>query len=342
MITLRKMESGDISAGLHLCRAHGWNQLSSDLELFLQLSPDGCRVAVEEAKIVGTVTTVSYESRFSWIGMVLVDPAYQRKGIGRQLLLEALDILKQEETIKLDATPAGREVYIKLGFVDEYPLSRMLATAPALPTPAGPMVPVQPTVPMQPIALADPTAPIQPIAPADPIAPGQPIAPASLPVNPGPTLANPGSAKVRPVQRHDLSSIAAFDRKIFGADRRTLLEWMWTGAPESCFLAEEEEEILGYCLGRYGHNYTQIGPVIARDRLIAQGLVAAAITAHAGSLMHDRPLIIDTPHHDLQWLAWLGATGFAVQRPFMRMYLGLNHFKGVQQNQFAIAGPEFG
>ena len=59
MITLRKMESGDIPAGLHLCRAHGWNQLSPDLELFLRLSPDDCRVAVDESKIVGTVTTVS-------------------------------------------------------------------------------------------------------------------------------------------------------------------------------------------------------------------------------------------------------------------------------------------
>ena len=224
--------------------------------------------------------------------MVLVDPAYQRQGIGRQLLLEALEILSREETIKLDATPAGREVYMKLGFIDEYPLSRMLATAPALPTPG-------------------------------------PIAPATLP-------ADPGSALVRPVQHHDLSSIAAFDRRIFGADRRTLLEWMWTGAPESCFLAKEEEEILGYCLGRHGHNYTQIGPVIARDRLIAQGLVAAAIAAHA------RPLIIDIPHHDYQWRTWLGAIGFAVQRPFMRMYRGANHFKGAPQNQFAIAGPEFG
>jgi ribosomal protein S18 acetylase RimI-like enzyme len=281
MITLRKMESGDIPAGLQLCRAHGWNQLSPDLELFLRISPDGCRVAIDEGKIVGTVTTVSYESRFSWIGMVLVDPAYQRRGIGRQLLLEALEILSREETIKLDATPAGREVYIKLGFIDEYPLSRMLATAPAVP-------------------------------------------------------ANHGSALVRPVQRHDLSSIAAFDRRIFGADRRGLLEWMWTGTPESCFLAEEGEEILGYCLGRNGHNYTQIGPVIAHDRLIAQGLVAAAIAAHA------KPLIIDTPHHDPQWRAWLEAIGFAVQRPFMRMYRGVNHFKGAPQIQFAIAGPEFG
>ncbi len=39
--------------------------------------------------------------------MVLVDPACRRLGIGIQLMQEALQILCGEETIKLDATPAG-------------------------------------------------------------------------------------------------------------------------------------------------------------------------------------------------------------------------------------------
>ena len=39
MITFRQMESADIPAGLSLCRAAGWNQLSRDWELFLRLSP---------------------------------------------------------------------------------------------------------------------------------------------------------------------------------------------------------------------------------------------------------------------------------------------------------------
>jgi hypothetical protein len=42
-----------------------------------------------------------------------------------QLLQESLAILNGDATLKLDATPAGREVYQKLGFVDEYQLKRM-------------------------------------------------------------------------------------------------------------------------------------------------------------------------------------------------------------------------
>ena len=130
MITFRRMSVEDIPAGLSLCRAAGWNQVANDWELFLKLSPDGCKVAVDETgQILGTVTTVNYQKHFSWIGMVLVDPARRRQGIGTKLLQQALSILQGEETVKLDATPAGREVYLKVGFNDEYSLNRLQLTS---------------------------------------------------------------------------------------------------------------------------------------------------------------------------------------------------------------------
>jgi GNAT superfamily N-acetyltransferase len=121
----REMRPADIAVGLELCRASRWNQLGRDWECFLKLSPTGCRVAVKDDRVIGTVATVRYQDRFSWVGMVLVDPAERRQGIGTQLLLEAFDILSDQAAIRLDATPAGREVYLKLDFVDEYRLSRM-------------------------------------------------------------------------------------------------------------------------------------------------------------------------------------------------------------------------
>jgi len=128
MIEYRIMKPADITAGLSLCRSAGWNQLARDWQIFLKLSPSGCYVA-ELERIVGTFTTVRYQNHFSWIGMVLVDPSKQRQGIGMQLMCEAMHFLQHESTIKLDATPAGREVYLKLNFVDEYPLSRMMIKA---------------------------------------------------------------------------------------------------------------------------------------------------------------------------------------------------------------------
>lgn len=130
MINFRLMTPDDIPAGLTLCRHAGWNQLAGDWELFLRTNPLGCKVAIDDSdQVIGTVTTIRYQKHFSWIGMVLVDTKFRRQGIGTKLLNEALKILKDEETIKLDATPVGREVYLPLGFVDEYPLSRMQLTS---------------------------------------------------------------------------------------------------------------------------------------------------------------------------------------------------------------------
>ena len=127
MIHYRKMTADDIDASLALCRSAGWNQLENDWKLFLDLTPGGSSVAIDEnGKVVGTAATIDYEDHFSWIGMVLVNPEKKRQGIGTQLLREALKTLEKQETAKLDATPAGREVYLKLGFVDEYTLSRMV------------------------------------------------------------------------------------------------------------------------------------------------------------------------------------------------------------------------
>jgi GNAT superfamily N-acetyltransferase len=121
----RDMTPADIAAGLALTRAARWNQTEREWELFLRLSPEGCRVAVMDERVIGTVATASYEDRFAWIGMVLVDPAERGQGIGARLMAEALDVLKDMPSIRLDATPAGHAVYQKLDFVDEYSLSRM-------------------------------------------------------------------------------------------------------------------------------------------------------------------------------------------------------------------------
>ncbi|HMV84183.1 MAG TPA: GNAT family N-acetyltransferase [Blastocatellia bacterium] len=130
-ICFRPMTTADIAAGLRLCRAAHWNQTARDWELFLRLSPQSCCVAVENERVIGTVATARYENRFSWIGMVLVDPDKRGQGVATRLMNEALGVLEEMPSIKLDATPAGHAVYRKLGFVDEYCLSRMEVVVPA-------------------------------------------------------------------------------------------------------------------------------------------------------------------------------------------------------------------
>lgn len=124
-VNLRLMQLADLPAVLELKDQAGWNQVPRDLERFLACSPSGCFVAEREGKVVGSVTTVRYEKKFAWIGMVLVDTEHRRQGIGRQLLEAAIECVGRDcKTIKLDATPDGKQVYDTLEFVDECPLER--------------------------------------------------------------------------------------------------------------------------------------------------------------------------------------------------------------------------
>jgi GNAT superfamily N-acetyltransferase len=117
----------DIPAGLRLCRLANWNQVAADWRFFLTSSPDGCRVAVDDSgRVIGTVATITYGRVFTWIGMVLVDPERRGAGIGTRLLHEALGAIGNATTPRLDATPAGRRVYVPLGFEEEYELQRMV------------------------------------------------------------------------------------------------------------------------------------------------------------------------------------------------------------------------
>lgn len=282
MIRYRLMTPADIPAGLSLCRSAGWNQISRDWELFLTLSPEGCLVAADDqGKVVGTVTTVRYADHFSWIGMVLVDREKQRQGIGIGLLRESLQVLHPEETVKLDATPAGREVYLKLGFMDEYRLSRM--------------------------HVAEVSA-----------------------------SALPASVTARPVNPGDVPALLGFDREVFGADRKPILEWLLNGGQQYAFMVGDKTRIRGYCFGRPGHNFTHIGPVISEDIDTAIQLVSAALRNCMG------PVVVDALHHTPEWIQWLSSMGFHEQRLLTRMYRGTNTWPGISEKQFAILGPEFG
>jgi len=131
-VVLRPMRVSDIDDGLRLCRLSGWNQVGRDWEQFLTLTPDGARVAEHNGRVVGTVATVKYGTRFGWIGMVLVDPIVRGRGIGTLLLDAALELLSDMPLVRLDATSAGHDLYVTRQFTEEGRILRLQASAPAL------------------------------------------------------------------------------------------------------------------------------------------------------------------------------------------------------------------
>jgi GNAT superfamily N-acetyltransferase len=126
LMEMRAMTKADIPGGMRLKNLAGWNQTSADWERFLEADEKGCFVLEIDGAVRGTAATISYQGRFAWVGMVLVDPEYRGRGIGTRLLercIEHLDSIRMP-SIKLDATPLGQPIYEKLGFATEYQIER--------------------------------------------------------------------------------------------------------------------------------------------------------------------------------------------------------------------------
>ena len=198
-------------------------------------------------------------------------------------IVDWFDKLQEVKSIKLDATPAGRPVYLKLGFKDEYTLYRMTNTSVSIKTRSE--VPV----------------------------------------------------KTGPMQAEDIPEVSAFDKKIFGADRAELIVSLYESYPELARLIKENNKITGFCLGRRGARFTQIGPVYASSSLGAIALIQSALDHLTGMAV-----VVDIPASKSELFGWLEGCGFISQRSFERMYLEKNPHPGILENQYLISGPELG
>jgi GNAT superfamily N-acetyltransferase len=123
---IRAMTPADLGFAMEVKRAAGWNQTEADWRAHLALDRDGCLVAELEGRRAGTAVLADYDGRFGWIAMVLVHPEHRRRGAGTALVRAARDRARDRglAQVRLDASPAGREVYLTLGFADQYELTR--------------------------------------------------------------------------------------------------------------------------------------------------------------------------------------------------------------------------
>ena len=122
---IRPLAVEDLDDALRLSTVAEWNQRLDDWRMLRRLAPAGAFAAVLDSRMVGTAIGIDYGA-FAWIAMMLVDPAYRGRGVGRCLLEAALDAAPSNVPIRLDATPMGRPLYQRYGFEDEAALSRLV------------------------------------------------------------------------------------------------------------------------------------------------------------------------------------------------------------------------
>ena len=286
-LPIRRLAERDLEDALRLSSTSGWNQQLEDWRMLRSLAPAGCFAALDGDAIVGTSMGIPY-GEFSWVAMMLVDPAYRGQGLGRRLLEAAVDAVPADRPVRLDATPLGRPLYESFGFVEESTLTRFTAS---------------------PAPRHDVTA----------------------------DMAKGVRALTAP------ETLAAVDRRVFGADRSAVLQWALERCPQYARVAAPTFT-RAYCFGRRGRLFDQIGPIVAEDETTPRGLVISALMASDG-----RDVAIDAFDDCEPFTAWLRGWGFVPQRPLFRMCRPASGGRVTPRlvraadgpREYAIFGPEF-
>lgn len=136
-LSLRTLSPSDAGRGFLLSTEIGWNQVQADWAYMLE-NGTGVGLTDPAGKLVASAMALPY-GEFGWVCMVLVAPDWRRNGIATDLMNRVIEGLEAKGIVPgLDATPAGREVYRYLGFVDIYGIQRLIAEAPSLDAAAPP------------------------------------------------------------------------------------------------------------------------------------------------------------------------------------------------------------
>lgn len=113
MITLRAMTQDDIEHGYAITQQLKWPHRREDWQQALALG-EGV-VAEQQGEFVGSAFGWRWGEQAATIGLVVVNPQFQGRGIGKQLMLALLEKFPQYN-IRLHATEMGKGLYQKIGF----------------------------------------------------------------------------------------------------------------------------------------------------------------------------------------------------------------------------------
>jgi hypothetical protein len=105
------------------------------------------------------------------------------------------------------------------------------------------------------------------------------------------------------------------------------------------WVADDPGGVAGYCFGRRGRLFTQVGPIVASSDPVVDCLLAAALrSAPPGAI------VVDVPARNARLMASLDRLGFAAERTLHRMWTRADMAipSAGALSQIAIFGPDWG
>ena len=117
MLNIRKMVVEDIASAVKLTDTRNWELTTEDFEFMMEMEPEGCFVILDDSKFIGLTIAVTF-ANLGWIGNVIVDRDYRRRGIGSLLIKHSINYFLSRDvtTIGLYSYMDVLSFYEKLGF----------------------------------------------------------------------------------------------------------------------------------------------------------------------------------------------------------------------------------
>ena len=120
MITIKKQEIVKLEDVLHLYQAVGWTNYTNQPQMLEQALSHSLVIylALDGGAVVGLIRLVGDGFSSIFVQDLLVLPSYQRQGIGRSLMKEALEDYKDAYQVQLVTEQTEKNVgfYRSLGF----------------------------------------------------------------------------------------------------------------------------------------------------------------------------------------------------------------------------------
>jgi GNAT superfamily N-acetyltransferase len=113
IVLIEPLEEKHLPQAHALSAALGWPHRVEDWRFVLGLGHG--LAAIDGDRLQGTLIWWPFGARYATLGMVIVDSALQGRGLGRRLMVAALQ-QTGDRTVLLNATAQGRPLYEKLGF----------------------------------------------------------------------------------------------------------------------------------------------------------------------------------------------------------------------------------